>query len=96
MRSWLRFADEPNGYCLAFEIGQELCPIVYDQHDWFDTGTGFNGDPFAESLSQSWCAWASICFQSPSWWADLATADGIDWASDEFHADYRIPSATPK
>ena len=94
MLSWLRFADEPNGDCLAFDIAEEFCPIVYDQHDWFDAGTGFNGLRFADSLSDSWRAWASVCFQSPSWWPEASADGAIDWASSEFHADYRVSALT--
>ena len=80
MGRWLGFHDEGNGdrFCLDTAVNPE--PVVFDQHDWLDGGTGDNGAPMGTTLLAFMEDWARVCFQIPSslWWPSVLTPSGIN------------------
>lgn len=95
MRKWLRFHGEGNGDTFCLDTAVDPAPVVFDQHDWFDSGTGKNGHRLADSLLQFYTDWAQVCFQFPRtcWWPTVFKKDGpyVDWSSDEFREPFRLP-----
>src|SRR5205085_1610516 len=61
MRKWLRFHDEGNRDHFAFDMGARGCPVVFDQHDWYDGGTGENGHRLGRSLLAFYREWSKVC-----------------------------------
>lgn len=95
MRKWMRFYMEGNGDMFALDTAFDPAPVVFDQHDWLDGGTGENGHRLADSLLQFYTDWAQVCFQFPRtlWWPRALRKDGpyVDWSSDEFQGPFRLP-----
>ena len=95
MRHWLGFHTEGNGDRFCVDTSLDPAPVVFDQHDWYDGGTGENGRRLADSLLQFFKDWAQVCFQSPRslWWPSVFKKDGagIDWSSAEFREPFRLP-----
>lgn len=60
------FQDEDNGDGFCLDTALDHSPVVFDQHDWYDGGTGENGHHLADSLLQFYMDWAPVCFQIPS------------------------------
>lgn len=92
MRSWLQVHAEGNGDRFCLDVGEAGASVVYDQHDWFDAGSGDNGHVIARSLRELLLEWARRCFQRPRdlWWARVVGPDGIDWSSREFDPRFVI------
>lgn len=95
MRKWMPFHDEGNGDGFCLDTALDPAPVVFDQHDWYDGGSGENGHRLGESLLQFYTDWAQVCFQYPRslWWPSVfnKTGVGIDWNSSEFHEPFRLP-----
>jgi len=67
-------------------------PVILNQHDWLDGGTGENGFPMAPSWSAFLEGWATVYFQFPRhmMWSDtLIPGVGCDWAGPEFREPRR-------
>jgi hypothetical protein len=93
MRKWLGFYEVGNGDRFCFDTAALGSPIVYDQHDWMDSGTGANGHQLGPSLDSFLASWSKVCFQSPSrlWWPGVFhKRRGVDWRSDEFREPFRL------
>jgi hypothetical protein len=95
MRKWVRFHDEGNGDGFCLDTAWDPAPVVFDQHDWYDGGTGENGHRLADSLLHFYTDWAQVCFQFPRslWWPTVLKKDGsgVDWSSAEFREPFRLP-----
>jgi hypothetical protein len=93
MANWSWFYEEPNGdeLCVDFATGQ----IVYHQHDWFDCGTGGNGDLMGADLPAFLTRWATVCFTCPGgrYWPEALTPEGVAWTPEFFTAKYILSSA---
>jgi len=95
MRKWLRFHDEGNGDEFSLDTALDPAPVLFNQHDWFDGGSGENGHRLSDSLLQFYTEWAQVCFQFPRslWWPNVFREDGpgVDWSSDEFREPFKLP-----
>lgn len=84
MANWAWFHEEPNGdrLCVDFATGE----VVYDEHDWFDAGTGANGHVMASDITNFLAHWAHACFATPTgrYWPDTFLETGLDWSSKFF------------
>jgi hypothetical protein len=96
MRKWLPFIHEGNGDSFCLDTSQDPAPVVFNQHDWFDGGTGHNGHRVADSLMEFYSQWSQVCFQLPRslWWPDVLNKNGtgIDWGSAQFQEPFRLPA----
>lgn len=96
MREWLPFHDEGNGDQFCLDTSIEPAPVVFDQHDWFDGGSGENGHRLGGSLIEFYTAWAQVCFQLPSglWWPNvfIKSGEGVNWSSEQFREPFRLPA----
>jgi SMI1 / KNR4 family (SUKH-1) len=92
MRSWFPFLEEGNGDSLCLDSSAPECPVVFNQHDWMDGGTGENGSPMGASLFEFLEDWSRVCFQCPSslWWPSVNSPRGPKWSSREFRNPFRI------
>jgi hypothetical protein len=95
MRKWLPLHDEGNGDQFCLDTAVEAAPVVFNQHDWFDGGSGDNGHLLGAALLDFFTQWSEVCFQFPSglWWPRVfkKTGNGIDWRSKEFREPFRLP-----
>ena len=95
MRKWMPFHDEGNGDGFCLDTAQDPAPVVFDEHDWMDGGTGENGHRLADSLLQFYTDWAQVCFQFPRslWWPTVLSKSGVgvDWSGAEFRDPFRLP-----
>lgn len=93
MRNWFAFHAEGNGDMFCLDTADPSCPVVFDQHDWMDGGTGDNGAVMAASLRQFMEEWSQVCFQMPTslWWGSVLRDGRVDWNSDEFPQPLRLP-----
>jgi hypothetical protein len=97
MRRWLRFYDEGNGDAKCLDTAVDPAPVVFNQHDWFDGGTGENGHVLGPSLFEFLTDWSKVCFQEPegNWWPSVfRRPGGVDWTSPEFREPFRIPMSS--
>jgi hypothetical protein len=96
MRKWMPFHDEGNGDRFCLDNAVEPAPVVFDQHDWFDGGTGKNGHLLGRSLLEFYSDWSRVCFQFPQslWWPSVfnKSGAGVDWDSKEFREPFRLPA----
>lgn len=94
MRKWMPIFSEGNGDRFCLDTSLDPAPVVWDQHDWFDGGTGKNGHRFATSLKKFFSSWAQVCFQPPrnSYWPNVLTRTSVNWNSSHFDPNYRLPS----
>jgi cell wall assembly regulator SMI1 len=93
MWDWLPVLQEGNGDQICIDLSISSNPVLFDQLDWMDGGTGDNGYFLAESWSAFLTRWASVCFQFPKslWWKTvLKPESGVCWEGDEFRAPFRI------
>lgn len=93
MWHWLPVIQEGNGDQLCIDLGDPSCPVVFDQHDWLDGGTGENGHVLASNWANFLTDWASVCFQRPKslYWPNCFRSDGgISWNGDQFRSPFRI------
>jgi hypothetical protein len=98
MRKWMPFHDEGSGDRFCLDTAIDSAPVVFDQHDWFDGGTGENGHVLAGSLFKFLTDWSQVCFQFPRslWWPLVFRKPiGINWNSDEFRQPFRLHHAYP-
>ncbi|MBA3273879.1 MAG: SMI1/KNR4 family protein [Chthoniobacterales bacterium] len=95
MRKWMPFHDEGNGDGFCLDTAIDSAPVVFDQHDWFDGGTGENGHLLGRSLLEFYTNWSRVCFQFPQslWWPSVLrkSGPGVDWNSTEFREPFRLP-----
>lgn len=84
MRTWSWFTEEANGDRLCIDLSSGA--VLYDAHDWFDAGTGFNGHVMASRVDDFISSWAEVCFTLPvgRHWPDAFSEDGIDWSPAHF------------
>jgi hypothetical protein len=96
MRKWLPFWDTGNGDSFCLDTSLAPSPVLFNQHDWLDGGSGKNGHQVADSLFEFYSQWAEVCFQFPRslWWPDVLSKNGtgIDWGSVEFQEPFRLPA----
>lgn len=90
MRSWFCFFDVGNGDRLCLDTATDPNCVVYDEHDWFDGGTGENGWMLGPTLPAFIDSWSQVCFQSPGWWKSVLTESGVDWDHEEFDGRFRL------
>lgn len=94
MRKWIGFHDEGNGDAFCLDTALDPAPVIFDQHDWYDGGTGENGHRLADSLLQFYTDWAQVCFQFPRslYWPAVFKDDGsgVNWSSAEFLEPFRL------
>ncbi len=93
MRKWIEIGHEGNGDRFCLDTGAEGAPVVFDQHDWLDGGTGHNGHVMGDSLLAFFTAWSRVCFQLPRslyWPSVFRPGGGVDWNSEEFDPQYRL------
>ena len=100
MRKWLPFFDEGNGDRICLDTNAPGAPVVFDQHDWYDGGSGSNGHVLAASLMEFMSGWASVCFQLPCslWWPSVFDKDGggVRWNDEtEFRSPFRLDATRP-
>jgi hypothetical protein len=90
MRRWLAFWEEPNGDQFCIDLGDGK--VVFNQHDWFDGGDGFNGHLAAGTFSEFVLSWSHVCFARPLglYWPDTFSAQGINWNAENFDERYMI------
>jgi hypothetical protein len=97
MRKWVPFHDEGNGDEFCLDGAVDPAPVVFNQHDWFDGGTGENGHVLGESLLDFYTRWSKVCFQFPRsyWWPNAfnKSGGGVDWSGAEFQEPFRLPGA---
>jgi hypothetical protein len=96
MRKWLAFHEDGEGNRFCLNTGAAGNPVVFDQHDWMDGGSGKNGHVLGKSLIAFYRSWSKVCFQFPSslWWPSVfRSRGGVDWASEEFREPYRLPGS---
>lgn len=97
MRKWMPFYAEGNGDMFSLDTAVDPAPVVLDQHDWMDGGTGANGHRLADSLLQFYTDWAQVCFQFPRhlWWPGVLKKDGpyVEWSSNQFQEPFRLPGS---
>ena len=81
MEWWIGIHDEGNGDRICIDTADAGEPIVFDQHDWFDGGTGANGTRMAANLQAFLDGWSSVCFQHPRslWWPKVLSRRGVSW-----------------
>jgi hypothetical protein len=94
MRKWLAFHDEGNGDAICLDTAADPAPVVFDQHDWFDGGSGSNGHRMGDTLLDFYTKWAQVCFQLPSslWWPSVFNdSGGVNWNSEKFAERFRLP-----
>ncbi|MCX7666338.1 MAG: SMI1/KNR4 family protein [Gemmataceae bacterium] len=95
MWQWLPLIEHHNGDAIALDLGAVGCPVVFDQHDWFDGGTGDNGFPLAPNFKAFLWGWGSICFQEPLdcyWPRCFKPTGGVDWYGKFFDQKFCIPN----
>jgi cell wall assembly regulator SMI1 len=93
MWNWLPVIEEGNGDLICQDLSDPSCPVVFNQHDWLDGGTGDNGHLLAPNWPAFLIGWGSVCFQLPQslyWPACFQPAGGVAWAGEEFREPYRI------
>jgi cell wall assembly regulator SMI1 len=93
MWHWLPVIEEGNGDLICQDLSDPSCPVIFNQHDWLDGGTGDNG----HFLAPNWWAflrdWGRVCFQYPKsmyWPSCFRPRGGVVWNSKQFRSPYRI------
>src|SRR5690606_16890339 len=82
MWHWLPVIEMWNGDLFCLDLGEPSCPVIFNQHDWMDGGTGDNGRLMAENFRAFLVGWGSVCFQFPKpiYWPDcLLPSGGVAW-----------------
>lgn len=96
MRRWMPFHSEANGDSFCLDTAIEPAPVVFDQHDWYDGGSGENGHLLGRSLLEFYTDWSQVCFQFPRsvWWPTVfnKSGGGVNWRSPEFREPFRLPA----
>jgi hypothetical protein len=93
MWSWLPFHQEGNGDQFCIDLGDPSRPVVFDQHDWLDGGTGDNGHILASNFREFISDWGRVCFQAPEslyWPSCFLPEGGVDWAGPQFRDPFRV------
>ncbi len=94
MWHWLPIIDEGNGDQICLDVNAPDCPVVFNNHEWMDGGTGDNGHPMAPNWRAFLIDWGRVCFQFPQsldWPFAFKSGGGIDWDGKEFREPFRIP-----
>ena len=94
MRKWMPFHDEGNGDGFCLDTALDPAPVVFDQHDWYDGGTGENGHRLADSLLQFYTDGAGVLPVA----AQPLVADRLQegWSGCGLeHAEFREPFRLP-
>jgi cell wall assembly regulator SMI1 len=93
MWHWLPVIEEDNGDLICQDLSNPTCPVIFNQHDWLDGGTGDNGHLLAQSWRAFLTDWGSVCFQLPEslyWPSCFRAGGGVAWDGEQFRAPYRI------
>jgi hypothetical protein len=91
MWHWLPIIDEGNGDTICLDLGDPGCPVVFDQHDWMDGGSGDNGHRLAPNLKAFLIDWGSVCFLHPIHWDwCFRPGGGVDWDGEPFRNPFRV------
>ncbi len=93
MRNWIPIHAEGNGDYFSINLNPDgVGNVIFDQHDWLDGGTGYNGHLMAPDLPTFIESWAAVCFCHPRslWWKSVIGEDGVNWNSDEFDSRFRV------
>ena len=98
MQKWLPFHEEGNGDEFCLDLSRDPAPVVFNQHDWFDGGTGENGHLLGTSLLEFYTEWMQVCFQYPSelYWPSVFDkfGGGVRWDSEQFRTPFLIQART--
>lgn len=93
MWHWLPVIAEENGDAISHDLSDQTCPVVFDEHDWLDGGSGENGHVLAANWYEFVKGWGSVCFQMPKcfWWPSCFRAGGgVDWDGEEFDDTFHV------
>jgi len=93
MWHWLPVIEEGNGDLICQDLNAPGCPVIFNQHDWLDGGTGNNGHVMASNWWKFLAGWGSVCFQLPQsmyWPSSFRAVGGIAWKGKQFRSPYRI------
>ncbi|WP_162671139.1 SMI1/KNR4 family protein [Gemmata massiliana] len=92
MWHWLPIIAEENGDAICLDLGAPGCPVVFDQHDWMDGGSGDNGHPLGANWREFLIGWGSVCFQMPKdlYWPWCFRPGGVAWDGEHFHSRFRV------
>jgi len=93
MWHWLPLIEEGNGDQICQDLSDPSCPVIFNQHDWLDGGSGDNGHLLAPTWRGFLTAWGSVCFQFPKdlyWPACFLPGGGVAWAGEQFREPFRI------
>lgn len=97
MWHWLPVLQEGNGDHMSIDLSKPAGPVVFDQHDWLDGGSGDNGVLLGSDWADFLTRWGSVCFQQPknSYWPSAFRATGkMDWEGTQFDQSFRISGLT--
>lgn len=98
MWHWMPVIEEGNGDMISFDLSDPSCPVIFDQHDWFDGGSGDNGHQLSTGWQEFLTGWGSVCFQFPKslyWPTCFRPGQGVAWDSNGFCEPFRIKELTP-
>ena len=90
MWHWLPVMTDAGGDQICIDLGDPSCPVVFDQHDWWEGG---NGHVLASNWAAFVAGWGSVCFQEPrrSYWPlCFREGGGVAWDGDEFREPFRL------
>jgi hypothetical protein len=93
MWHWLPVIEVENADLICQDLSDPCCPVIFNQHDWLDGGSGDNGHPLAPNWRAFLQAWGSVCFQFPRslWWpACFRPGSGVVWDGEQFREPFRI------
>lgn len=91
MWHWLPVVGEPSGDAICIDLGAPGYPVVLDEHDWMDGGTGDNGHVLAGSWREFLVSWGRVCFRDPIHWTRcLRSGGGVDWGAEPFRGPFRL------
>ena len=95
MHNWIPFHAVGNGSNFSINLNNDgFGHVIFDQHDWLDGGTGYNGFMMSSDLPSFFESWASVCFSQPQSldWKSVIDDDGVKWDSSEFDDRLRLPN----
>lgn len=93
MWHWLPVLEEGNGDSICHDMSDPSCPVIFNQHDWLDGGSGDNGHRLASNWRAFLTAWGSVCFQFPKslyWPLCFRPGGGVAWDGEQFRSPFRV------